>query len=154
DGSRERRSRFAWLGSRTRPVGRIATLCEGYYSRAGGPRRGEGVRALQRQSPGWPVLISTPLGSRIRIIKPAPQRTHELFQRTLDWLHAAGQPRTTSGVVALRAKASFAAWMILRTATHSQASGHRLSAVARLCMWQLWRKLPRAGAIAQLSDGA
>jgi FkbM family methyltransferase len=44
--------------------------------------------------------------------------------------------------------------MILRTATHSQAGGHRLSAVVRLCMWQLWRKLPKAGAIAQLSDGA
>jgi FkbM family methyltransferase len=76
-----------------------------------------------------------------------------LFQRTLDGLHAAGQARGASGVPGLRAKASFAAWMVLRTATHSQASGHRLSAVARLCMWQLWRKLPRAGAIAQLSDG-
>jgi FkbM family methyltransferase len=44
--------------------------------------------------------------------------------------------------------------MILRTATHSEANGHRLSALVRLCVWQLWRKLPRAGAIAQLSDGA
>jgi len=85
---------------------------------------------------------------------PVSKRMDGLFRYTLDGLHAAGQPRTASGLAGLRAKASFAAWMILRTATHSQASGHRLSAVARLCMWQLWRKLPGAGAIAQLSDGA
>jgi FkbM family methyltransferase len=81
------------------------------------------------------------------------KRMDRLFHRTLDRLHAVGQARAAPGVPGLRAKASFAAWMILRTATHSQASGHRLSAVARLCMWQLWRKLPKAGAIAQLSDG-
>jgi FkbM family methyltransferase len=86
-------------------------------------------------------------------MRPVSTRMDKLFHRTLDGLHAAGQARDASGVSGLRAKASFAAWMILRTATHSQASGHRVSAVARLCLWQLWRKLPRAGAIAQLSDG-
>jgi FkbM family methyltransferase len=80
-------------------------------------------------------------------------KRNTLFRRTLDGLHAAGQERGAPGLRGLRAKASFAGWMILRTATHSQASGHRLSAVVRLCMWQLWRKLPRAGAIAQLSEG-
>lgn len=79
--------------------------------------------------------------------------SNRLFRQTLDGLHAAGQSRDAPGVPGLRAKASFAAWMILRTVTHSQASGHRISAVARLCIWQLWRKLPKAGAIAQLPSG-
>jgi FkbM family methyltransferase len=83
----------------------------------------------------------------------ASKRMNTLFRRTFDGLHAAGQARAAPGLRGLGAKASFAAWMILRTATHSQAGGHRLSAVARLCMWQVWRKLPNAGAIAQLSDG-
>ena len=86
-------------------------------------------------------------------MRPVSEQMDRLFRRALDGLHAGGEARAARGVVGLRAKASFAAWMILRTATHSQASGHRVSAVARLCMWQLWRKLPRAGAIAQLSDG-
>jgi len=86
-------------------------------------------------------------------MRSSSKQMETLFQRTLDRLHAAGQSRAEPGIACLQAKVSFAAWMILRTATHSQAKGHRLSAVGRLCVWQLWRKVPKAGAIVQLSGG-
>ena len=80
-------------------------------------------------------------------------KRHHLFRRTLDRLHAIGQTRSSPGLHGLRGKASFAGWMLMRTATHPLAKGHRLSALRRLCTWQFWRRLPGAGAIAELPNG-
>ena len=80
-------------------------------------------------------------------------KRHHLFRRTLDGLHAIGQTRSSPGLHGLRGKASFAGWMLMRTATHPLARGHRLGALRRLCIWQCWRRLPGAGAIAELPNG-
>lgn len=76
-----------------------------------------------------------------------------LFRRTLDGLHSVGQTRNAGGLRGLRGKVSFAGWMLLRTATHTQAQGHVIRALWHLCVWQVWRKIPRAGAIAELPNG-
>jgi FkbM family methyltransferase len=84
----------------------------------------------------------------------SPQSTrHDLFRRTLDRLHAIGQDRSAPGMAGLRGKASFAGWMLMRTATHPLAKGHRLGALRRICTWQVWRRFPGAGAIAELPHG-
>lgn len=105
------------------------------------------VRAAASASATTPV--ATPVG-QLPSMSEVPQT---LFRRTLDGLHAAGQARHARGLRGLHGKLSFAGWMLLRTATHSQAQGHVMSALWRLCVWQLWRKLPQAGAIAELPNG-
>src|SRR5215510_7393038 len=76
-----------------------------------------------------------------------------LFRRTLDQLHRLGQSRDASGLRGLGGKVAFAGWMILCTTNHPFARGRRLSAAVRQVTWQVWRRFPKTGALAELQNG-